>query len=474
MAGNSTRGTAPFRGTVPKGDCPSERDSPSFLKKTSLYVIAVTLVAAIGGLIFGFDTAIVAGATRYMKDQFSLNSLQEGWAVSVVLIGCMFGAGLAGPISDRIGRRRFMLISAVLFLVSAVGCALPRTITQFVIFRFVGGLGIGSAAVLSPLYIAEIAPARIRGALVSVNQLAIVTGILLAYFVNWVFAGSGPSNWRWMYAMGAIPSVLFFLLLLRVPESPRWLVKNGREEEAGRVLARVSTAEIAAKEIQDIKETLALEKGSFGELFRPAFRRPLLIAVVLAVIQQVTGINAILYYAPRIFEGAGFARMSAIGQSTIVGLVNMLFTVVAIVLADRVGRRPLLLIATGGMGVSLVLLGAAFRFPVLPASALLLIILLYIAFFASAMGPLVWVVMAEIFPIKVRGSAMGLATLVLWLADFAVTLTFPVISDKFHASTAFWLYAAMCALGLAFMWFFLPETKGKSLEEIERGWLKAA
>jgi sugar porter (SP) family MFS transporter len=443
------------------------------MKKAAWYVLSVTLVAAIGGLIFGFDTAIVAGATRYMKEQFSLDSLQEGWAVSVVLIGCMFGAGLAGPISDRIGRRRFMLISAVLFLVSAVGCALPRTITEFVIFRFIGGLGIGSAAVLSPLYIAEIAPARARGALVSVNQLAIVTGILLAYFVNWVFAGAGPANWRWMYAMGAVPSVVFFFLLLGVPESPRWLVKNGREDEARTVLTRADSAEAAAAGIRDIQATLALEEGSFREIFRPAFRRPLLIAVVLAVFQQITGINAILYYAPRIFEGAGFERMSAIGQSTIVGLVNMLFTVVAIVLADKVGRRPLLLVATGGMGVSLVLLGAAFRFPVLPASTLLLIILLYIAFFASAMGPLVWVVMAEIFPIKVRGSAMGMATLVLWLADFAVTLTFPVISDRFHPATAFWLYAAMCALDLVFMWFFLPETKGKTLEEIERSWLKA-
>jgi sugar porter (SP) family MFS transporter len=444
------------------------------MKRAALYVISITLVAAIGGLIFGFDTAIVAGATRYMKEQFSLDSLQEGWAVSVVLIGCMFGAGLAGRISDRIGRRRLMLVSAALFLVSAVGCALPRTITEFVVFRFIGGLGIGSAAVLSPLYIAEVAPARVRGALVSVNQLAIVTGILMAYFVNWIFAGSGPSNWRWMYGMGAIPSVFFFLLLLRVPESPRWLVKNGREDEARTVLTRADSAEAAAAGIREIKETLALEEGSFRELFRPAFRRPLLIAVVLAVFQQITGINAILYYAPRIFEGAGFARMSAIGQSAVVGLVNMLFTVVAIVLADKVGRRPMLLVATGGMGVSLLLLGAAFKFPLLPASALLFIILLYIAFFASAMGPLVWVVMAEIFPIKVRGSAMGLATLALWFADFVVTLTFPVISDRFHPASAFWLYGAMCALDLVFMWFVLPETKGKTLEEIERGWLKAA
>jgi len=444
------------------------------MRKAGLYVVSITLVAAIGGLIFGFDTAIVAGATRYMKEQFSLNSLQEGWAVSVVLVGCMFGAGLAGPVSDRIGRRRFMLISAVLFFVSAVGCALPRTISEFVIFRFIGGLGIGSAAVLSPLYIAEMSPARIRGALVSVNQMAIVTGILLAYFVNWVFAGAGPSNWRWMYAMGALPSVLFFVLLLRVPESPRWLVKRGREEEAGRVLARVGTAETAAKEIRDIKETLALEKGSFGELFRPGFRRPLFIAIVLAVFQQITGINAILYYAPRIFESAGFARMSAIGQSTVVGLVNMLFTVVAIVLADRVGRRPLLLVATGGMGFSLMLLGAAFKYQFLPPSALLFIILLYIAFFASAMGPLVWVVMAEIFPIRMRGAAMGIATLILWFADFVVTLTFPIISDKLSSSAAFWLYAAMCAVDLVFMLYFLPETKGKSLEEIERRWLKQA
>jgi MFS transporter, SP family, arabinose:H+ symporter len=442
------------------------------MKKAGLYVLSITLVAAIGGLIFGFDTAVVAGATRYMKERFALNSLQEGWAVSVVLIGCMFGAGLAGPISDRIGRRRLMLVSAGLFLVSAVGCALPRTMAEFVIFRFVGGLGIGSAAVLSPLYIAEVAPARVRGALISVNQLAIVTGILLAYFVNWIFAGIGPDNWRWMYGMGAVPSILFFLLLLGVPESPRWLVKNGREDEARTVLTRADSAAAAEAGIRDIKDTLALEPGSFRELFSPVFRRPLLIAIVLAVFQQITGINAILYYAPRIFEGAGFARMSAIGQSALVGLVNMLFTVVAIVLADKVGRRPLLLVATGGMGVSLILLGAAFKFPVLPASALLLIILLYIAFFASAMGPLVWVVMAEIFPIKVRGAAMGLATLILWLADFAVTLTFPVISDRFHPSTAFWLYAAMCALDLVFMWRFLPETKGRTLEEIERGWMK--
>lgn len=444
------------------------------MKSRQSYVIFVTVIAAIGGLLFGFDTAIVAGATRYLKDQFALTSLQEGWAVSVVLIGCMFGAGFAGTISDRLGRKRFMLVSAVLFFVSAIGCALPQSMLQFLIFRFVGGLGIGSASILAPLYIAEVSPARIRGALVSVNQMAIVTGILLAYFVNWAFAGVGPSNWRWMYGMGALPAVIFFVLLLRVPESPRWLVKQSREAEALEVLSRVNDAEMAAAEVRSIKETLLLEGGSLAELFRPGFRRALLIAVVLAIFQQITGINAILYYAPRIFERAGFERISAIGQSTIVGLVNMLFTIVAILLVDKVGRKPLLLIAAAGMGVSQCLLGAAFRIENFSGTGILLLILLYIAFFAMAMGPIVWVVMSEIFPTRMRGSAMAMATVALWVADFAVTLSFPVIADRLNESTAFWFYALMCALDLIFMIFFLPETKGKTLEEIERRWLKKA
>ena len=444
------------------------------VKNAKSTVVFVAIVAAIGGLLFGFDTAIIAGATRYLKDQFALSSLQEGWAVSVVLIGCMFGAGLAGSISDRIGRKRFLLISAVLFLFSALGCALPRNIAEFVIFRFIGGLGIGSASLLSPLYIAEISPARIRGALVSVNQMAIVTGILLAYFVNWIFAGAGPSNWRWMFATGALPAVVFFFLLFRVPESPRWLVKKDRGTEALTVLTSISSVEAAAAEIRNIKETISLEKGSLAELFQPGFRQALVIAVVLAIFQQITGINSVLYYAPRIFERAGFERVSAIGQSTIVGLVNILFTGVAIVLVDRVGRKPLLLTAAGGMGISLVLLGLAFKLQVLSGSLILLIILLYIAFFAVAMGPIVWVVMSEIFPTRMRGSAMAIATVILWVSDFAVTLTFPVIADTLNESTAFWLYAVMCAADFVFMLFVLPETKGKTLEEIERRWLKRA
>lgn len=442
------------------------------MTKTRTTVIILTVIAALGGLLFGFDTAVIAGATRFLKDQFHLSSLQEGWAVAIVLVGCMFGAGMAGAISDRIGRRRFMLVSAVLFFVSALGCAIPQNLVQFLIFRFIGGLAIGSASIVSPLYISEIAPPGIRGALVSVNQLAIVTGILLAYFANWVLIGAGPSNWRWMFATGAAPAILFFVLVLKVPESPRWLVKQGREDEALAVLTRINPAEVAAGEVRTIRETLALEGGSIAELFKPGFRRALFIGIVLAVFQQITGINAVIYYSPRFFETAGLARSSAIFQSAIVGVVNLLFTIVAILLVDRIGRKPMLLAAAGGMGVSFLLLGAAFKFQLFSGGLVLLFTLLYIAFFAMAMGPIVWVVIAEIFPTRVRGRAMGIATVALWFADFVVSLTFPVIADKLHESFAFWLYAAMCAIDVVFIAVFLPETKGKSLEEIERRWLK--
>jgi len=442
--------------------------------RSKTFVVYLTVVAALGGLLFGFDTAIIAGAVRFLKDQFALGAFGEGLAVSIVLVGCMFGAAIAGAVSDRIGRRRFLLISAVLFFISGLGCAIPQNLVQFLVFRFVGGLAIGSASIVSPLYISEISPARMRGALVSVNQLAIVTGILLAYFINWVLVGAGPHNWRWMFATGALPAVVFFGLVLRVPESPRWLVKQGREDEARDVLARIGGEASAAVEIQAIRETLALEQGSLRELFKPGFRTALIIGVFLAVFQQITGINAVIYYAPRFFESAGLARSSAIFQSALIGLVNVVFTLVAIALVDRLGRKPLLLAGSAGMGVSFILLGAAFKFQLFGGGLVLLFTLLYIAFFAMTLGPIVWVVIAEIFPTRIRGRGMAIATASLWVADFAVSLTFPVIADNLHESFAFWLYAAMCAINFIFIAAFLPETKGKSLEEIERRWLKHA
>ena len=441
------------------------------MNKTGRYVLYVSFVAAIGGLLFGFDTAVIAGAMRYLKDQFHLNSLQEGWAVSSALVGCIFGAMIAGPVSDRLGRKRFLLISASLFLISAVGSAIPRTIDWFVVFRFIGGIGIGSASMLSPLYIAEVSPARIRGSLVSLNQMAIVTGILLAYFANWALAGIGPSNWRWMFASGALPSVIFIGLLLRVPESPRWLVKQNRIAEASDILTKINGPRQAGIEIQEIQQTIGMESGSLSQLFHPGLRKALVIGVSLAVLQQITGINAVLYYAPRIFEHAGFGRSSAILQSAIVGMVNLLVTLAALFLVDRVGRKRLLLLASSGMGLSLLLLGLAFYLNLFDGPWVLIFILLYIAFFALAMGPVVWVVLSEIFPTRIRGRAMSLATVCLWAANFVVSLTFPILADRFNESFTFWIYALMCGVTFVFVRRLLPETKGKSLEQIERDWL---
>ncbi len=436
------------------------------------YVVSVSIVAALGGLLFGFDTAIIAGATRFLKDQFHLTAFGEGLAVSIVLIGCMAGALVAGAASDRLGRKRFLLISAVLFFVSSLGCAIPQNLVQFLIFRFIGGLAIGSVSIVSPLYISEIAPAKIRGALVSVNQMAIVSGILISYLVSWLLVGAGASNWRWMFATGAAPAVLFFLLVLGVPESPRWLLKQGRGEEALVVLNRVNEPGPAAAEAAAIHDALTLEEGKLGELLKPGFRTALLVGIVLAVFQQITGINAVIYYSPRFFEAAGLARGAALLQSAIVGVVNVLFTFVAIAFVDKLGRKPMLVAGSAGMGVSFLLLGAAFKFQLFSGGLVLLFTLLYIAFFAMTLGPIVWVVISEIFPTRIRGRAMALATASLWIADFVVSLTFPVIADKLHEWTAFWIYAAMCAINLVFTWRVLPETKGKSLEEIERFWLK--
>jgi len=443
------------------------------MKSTKSYVIYVSIVAALGGLLFGFDTAIIAGAARFLKERFALSAFGEGLAVSIVLVGCMAGAAIAGTVSDRLGRRRFMFISAVLFFISALGCAIPQNLIQFLAFRFIGGLAIGSASIVSPLYISEVAPPKIRGALVSVNQLAIVTGILMSYFVSWILVGAGASNWRWMFATGAIPAVVFFLFVLGVPESPRWLVKQGRESEASTILTRLNGPEIAKSELVNIKETLTLEGGSLKELLQPGFRTALFIGIFLAVFQQITGINAVIYYAPRFFEAAGLARSSAILQSALIGVVNVVFTLVAIALVDRLGRKPMLMVGSAGMGLSFILLGAAFKFQLFSGSLILLFTLLYIAFFAMTLGPIVWVVIAEIFPTRIRGRAMAIATVALWLADFAVSLTFPVIADKLHESFAFWLYAGMCLINFVFIWAVLPETKGKSLEEIEKRWIKA-
>lgn len=445
---------------------------------STTYVYLLASVAALGGLLFGYDTAVVSGAIGFMEEHFALDALQKGWVASCALVGCILGAASAGALSDCLGRKKVLLLAAVLFIVSAVGAALPRNATEFVIARILGGLGIGMASMLSPLYIAEVAPARIRGRMVSLNQLAIVGGMVVVYYVNSLIAQLGDNawnvnvGWRWMFASGALPAVLFLVLLFLVPESPRWLIRQGRETQAMAILSRIGGDQQAQAQMEDIRTALAEESGSLSQLFEPGVRTALLVAVVLAVLQQVTGINVVLYYAPEIFKSAGVATSQAISDTVIVGVVNMLFTLVAIGIVDRLGRKPLLLIGSAGMGAALVLLGGAFAAKNVEGPWVLLCVLGYVAAFAMAMGPVVWVIMAEIFPTQIRGRAMSIATVCLWVACYAVSQTFPWMLKHLEGPMTFWFYAALCAVAVVFVALYVPETKGKTLEEIEREWLK--
>lgn len=443
------------------------------------YVFVLASVAALGGLLFGYDTAVISGAIGYLSSHFGLDAAMRGWAASSALIGCIFGACCAGVLSDWLGRKKVLILSAILFTASALLAAIPQNLAQLALARIIGGFGIGAASMLSPLYIAEVAPAAIRGRLVSLNQLTIVGGMLVVYFVNALIARYGMAvggeswnvnyGWRWMFASGTIPAVLFFVLLFLVPESPRWLIKNNRNEEALATLIRVNGTAQGEAEAAEIARTVAREDTSVLQLFQPGLRMALLVGVTLAILQQVTGINVVLYYAPEIFKSVGRAADTAIYETVIVGIVNVSFTLVAIWVVDRLGRKLLLLAASAGMGVSLAALGLAFRFQKFEGPLVLFLVLAYVASFAVAMGPVVWVVLSEIFPTRVRGTAMSIATVCLWISCYVVSQTFPWLLETFSGNS-FFLYAAMCVICFFFVWRFVPRTEGKTLEEIEQHW----
>jgi MFS transporter, SP family, xylose:H+ symportor len=449
--------------------------------KSSSYVFLLSMIAALGGLLFGYDTAVISGAIGFLRAHFDLGPAETGFAASSALVGCIGGAAIAGSFSDRFGRKHALILAAVLFAVSAVWSAVPETLMEFNIARIIGGIGVGMASLLSPLYIAEIAPASVRGRLVSFNQFAIVSGILIVYFVNYFIAGLGSDEWniaqgwRWMFGSEALPAVLFFGFLLFIPESPRWLVKQGDSRQALTILTKLSGAHRAAVELQSIQEAIAMEGSKTSELLRPGMRKALIIGVTLAVLQQITGINVFMYYAPEIFKQLGAGTDIALLQTVVVGAFNVVFTIVAIRKVDRLGRKPLLIIGAAGMGLCLSGLGLAAYYAT-TAIWVLLFVVGYIACFALSMGPVVWVVLSEIYPTRIRGRAMGIATLLLWSANFLVSQTFPIINehawlvDTFHHAFPFWLYAVFCAVTIAVVALLVPETKGKSLEEIERLW----
>jgi sugar porter (SP) family MFS transporter len=437
-------------------------------RNSRTYVYRIASVAALGGLLFGYDTAIINGAIVFLKQQFHWNDWETELAASSLLAGCIIGSAVAGSLSDRYGRRRVLLLSAGIFALSAIATALPHSLTPFASARLAGGVAIGIASMLAPLYIAEVAPKAIRGQLVSMNQLAITIGILISYLTGWALSFAGASGWRWMFASMAIPSFLFFFALFTVPESPRWLVKMGRDTDATDVLTRCGEP---ASRVEDIKSAIAQEESA--TLFQRSLRKPLTIGVVLAVLQQITGINTILYYGSIIFteQIKNASASSALMANVIIGAVNTICTVAAIVMIDKLGRKPLLMAASAGMAACLLVMGFLFRLPTPPATLILVLILGYVAWFAIGLGPGVWVVIAELFPTGVRGRAVSLSTVSLWIACLAITSTFLTIVKFFSITGAFWLYGFLSVLTLVFVWRIVPETNGQTLEEIERQWV---
>ncbi|MES2731858.1 MAG: sugar porter family MFS transporter [Bacteroidota bacterium] len=443
--------------------------SPPPIQIQTGFILLVSGVAALGGLLFGFDTAIISGTIPYLKTYFSLDEYMLGWAVGCILIGCGVGALLAGKLAEAYGRKYVLIGCAILFALSGLGAGLATSLNVFVAFRLLGGLGVGAAAMVSPMYIAEMAPASWRGRLVSLYQLAIVTGILLAYLSNYALADLGENNWRWMFASQTFPAVLFLLLLFLVPETPRWLVKKGRSEEARLVLQKTGGEAFSRSELTAIVSSFQHEKQStLSELFSPQHRGIVGIGVLIAVFQQITGINAILYYAPEIFKETGLNTSGSLLQTLSIGVVNVLSTFIAIGLVDRIGRKRLLLIGSLLMGLSLVSVALCFQYKYYENYLVLIATLVYVAAFGCTLGAVTWVYLSEIFPNRIRGLAMSAATLALWLADFVVTYTFPVMTQQLGTSATLFTYALFCAVAFVYIFVKVPETKGKTLEEIEK------
>lgn len=461
----------------------------TFAERSIASLLFFTFTAALGGFLFGFDTAVISGTIDSLREQFELSSVLEGWVVSSALLGCIIGAISVGVISDKFGRKKVLIASAALFFISAVGSTIPQTVTFLIFARLIGGLGVGMASMLSPLYISEFSPPDLRGRLVALYQFAIVIGILVAYFsnsmivafssahteavsagfVNWVFV---DEYWRGMFFTESLPALLFMVFMIFVPESPRWLAKQGKTKDAVYYLSKTVGKDEAEREIGELDKLLAYEKGSITELFKPSLRIPLLIGILLPFFSQFTGINVIIYYGTSIFKDAGLGVTSAFGAQVLVGLINAVFTTIAIWKVDKFGRKPLL--QAGAMGLSLILLllgmiysrdgGNSFIIPVL--------FCLHVGFFAMSFGPVTWIIISEIFPTKIRGRAVAIGTFIIWVSCAIVAQTFPWLRDNFSTNATFYIYACAILPSVFVVWFMVPETKQKTLEQIEESWQK--
>ncbi len=439
-----------------------------------LYVYIAAAITALGGFLFGYDTGVISGAILFIRKDFGLSDGQVEVVISSVLLGAVLGAACAGSLADRFGRRRLLLVTALFFTFAAFISAFAVSMWWFCLGRVLVGIAIGSASMISPLYIAEISPAHIRGRLVSLSQLAVTVGIVISYLVDYSLAPTG--GWRWMVGIAAIPSVLLFLGMLFLPESPRWLIRKGFTERAMKILLSIGTHKEAHQELMEIKENLKIKTHSWKEAMTPWLKRTLLIGVGLAVFQQITGINTVIYYAPIIFEFAGFKTASAAILATVgVGVVNVLATLIALWLLDKVGRRVLLLVGLVGMIISLGLLSISFG--LFPNSSTIggvtvLSLMLYVASFAISLGPIFWLLIAEIYPLKIRGKAMSVATIANWGANMLVAFTFLTLIQYLGKGATFALYGAIGIGAWLFSYFIVPETKKFTLEQIEKQWKK--
>ncbi len=448
----------------------------------------ICLVAAMGGFLFGYDWVVVGGAKPFYEPYFQLTTPNmKGWGTSSALIGCIFGALLCFSLSDKYGRRRLLILSGALFTVSAIGTALSTDFTSFNIYRIIGGFGIGIALNLSPMYIAEMSPPHMRGKLVSVNQLMIMFGILAAQVANWRISlldtdmpidateeiirqsWNGQLGWRWMFGAAAIPASLFFILMFFLPESVRWLVKNGQNSKAIDILSRVGGADYAHEEVDLIQNTISNEEVSkvhFGDLIRPGLFKILLLGIFLAVLQQWCGMNVIFYYAADIFQAAGYNIKQLMLQIVVIGSIMVLSVIITIFVVDKVGRKFLMLLGTGSLAVIYIIEGYLFHIGV-QGIPIVILTLASVALYSLTLAPVVWVILSEIFPNRIRGAAMSLAAVALWIGNFSLTFSFPTIKENLGWTLNFWLYAIICLMGYLVISKKLPETKGKSLEEIE-------
>ena len=459
-------------------------------KTNKTYLLFIALAAAFGGFLFGYDTAVISGTIGFVKDKFALDTVMEGWFVSSALVGCIVGVAFAGELSDRFGRKKSLIASGLLFSISAIGCAVCGSHTELIIYRLVGGLGVGIASMLSPLYISEVSPANVRGRMVALYQFAITLGILCAYFANALLLGGGESSasfaegsllhtvfvsevWRSMFGSEVIPALLFFAAMFVVPESPRWYASKNRNEEAGAVLAKINGTVIANKELKSIKKAIEKEgESSWSMLLQPGIRIAVFVGVALALLSQFTGINAIIYYGPRIMEEAGLQLSDALGGQVVIGAVNVLATVYAIMKIDQFGRKNLMKGGIIGMFISLIAVGTLFILEMTQGYLLIVFILTFIMSFAVGYGPVLWVLLSEIYPTKVRGRAMSVATLSVWVGTAVIGQVVPWMLETLTPAGTFFIFA-VCCLPVPFILKSVPETKGLSLEDIESAWVKA-